>query len=499
MWIFTFLSFCFFFSCGLGTQFPEIIEMEAVSTSVHTFPKDFSFGASTAAYQIEGGWNEDGKGPSIWDTLTHTHPEIIADHSTADIGADSYHLYKKDVEALKKVGFQHYRFSISWSRIFPYGTKINAKAFDYYNKLIDELILNQIEPVVTLHHYDLPQWVQDEGGFLNPNVIEYFKLYADTIFREFGSRVKMWITFNEPFDACTEGYGRGVSAPLIKLSGVGEYICGHYLLLAHASAYHLYKSRYAKDQRGMIGITLDGRFYYPKDATVTNDIVERAIQFDIGWFANPIFSKDGGYPKVMIDEINERSKKEGQAWSRLPKMSKTTMKYVKGTADFLGYNYYSSRLVRLNTSDFDPNAVPSWLSDTRLIYETEPSWKQAKSSWLYSVPQGLHDVLVWFKNQYNNPLVLITENGWSDDGRLDDNDRIEYLKSHLISVSKAINEDKCNVIGYTTWSIIDNFEWTRGFTEHFGLFTVNLTSPEKERTAKKSAGYFHDVIKNRSV
>lgn len=347
-----------------------------------------------------------------------------------------------------------------------------------------------------MYHYDLPQWIQDEGGFLNSNIVEYFKLYADAVFQALGPRVKIWITFNEPFDTCLEGYGTGISAPLIRASGVGEYLCGHHLLLAHAAAFHLYKNIYANDQRGMIGISLDGRFYYPKDSTVPNDVVQRALHFDIGWFANPIFSKAGGYPQVMVDEINSRTAKEGRPWTRLPAMSDRIKNYIRGTADFLGYNYYSSRMVELNGTDFDPKAEPSWVSDSRMIFSTNPSWKRAKSTWLYSVPQGLHDALVWFKNEYKNPPVLITENGWSDDGELDDDGRVDYMKSHLVAISKAINDDGCNVIGYTAWSIIDNFEWLRGYTEHFGMFAVNLTSPMKERTAKKSAGFMRDVIRN---
>lgn len=350
--------------------------------------------------------------------------------------------------------------------------------------------------MVTLSHYDLPQWIQDEGGFLNPYVVEYFKLYADAVFNEFGPRVRMWITFNEPFDSCVEGYGMATSAPLVRQPGVGEYLCAHHVLLSHAAVYHLYREKYFNDQHGMVGITLDGRFYYPKDSSVGDDVVQRAMSFDIGWFANPIFSEDGGYPQVMVDEINDRSKREGRPWSRLPEMTDEVRDYIKGSADFLGYNYYSSRMVQLNTSDYNPEIEPSFASDNRLIFFTKPEWKRAKSTWLYSVPEGLRDALVWFKKQYNNPTVIITENGWSDDGELEDDGRIDYLRSHLEAVSKAINEDGCDVIGYTAWSIIDNFEWLRGYSEHFGLFAVNMTSPKKERTAKKSAGFLHDVIKN---
>lgn len=174
---------------------------------------------------------------------------------------------------------------------------------------------------MTLHHYDLPQWVQNEGGFLNENVVDYFVIYADEVFRELNSMVKIWISFNEPLDVCVEGYDLGTSAPLIRHLGVGAYLCSYNLLVAHAKAYKLFRNKYDQDKKGLFGITLDGRFYYPKDSTVADSTVDRALQFDIGWFAHPIFSAEGGYPKVMIDVIGERSKTEGRLNSRLPKMS----------------------------------------------------------------------------------------------------------------------------------------------------------------------------------
>lgn len=326
-------------------------------------------------------------------------------------------------------------------------------------------------------------------------IMKYFKLYADTVFRTFGSRVKIWLTFNEPHDFCV-GYGSSEFPPMVNKPGEGLYQCAHNVLLAHAAAYHLYKKTYAADQKGLIGISLDGRFYYPKDSSVDQSVVERALNFETGFFAHPIYTETGGYPQVMIDEIDSRSKREGRPWSRLPEMSERTKNYIKGTADFLGYNYYSSRFVELDTSDYDPTATPSCSSDARIIYSIDKSWKRAKSEWLYSVPEGLRGLLNWFKKEYKNIPVLITENGWSDDGELEDDGRIEYLKLHLTAVSKAINEDGCNVIGHTTWSIIDNFEWTRGYTEKFGLHAINMTSPGKERIPKKSVGFLRDVIAN---
>lgn len=337
------------------------------------------------------------------------------------------------------------------------------------------------------------------GGFVNPLFVKYFKLYAYTLYKNLGDRVKVWITFNEPYESCVEGYSLGSSPPLITLRGTGEYICAHHVLMAHAAAYDVYKKHFRQDQRGMIGITLDSRFYFPKNPSDTDDVVNRAMNFELGWFAHPIYSKMGGYPQVMIDEINERSKKEGRPWSRLPEMSDDIKNFIKGSADFLGFNYYSSRYAQLNTSTYDPNSSPTIYDDARIVTSIDPKWKRAKSTWLYSVPQGLHDALVWIKNQYENIPVLITENGWSDSGELNDDDRIEYFKSHLIAVVTAINVERCNVIGYTAWSIIDNFEWRKGFSERFGIYYVNITSQNKERIPKKSARFMRDIIKNRAV
>lgn len=186
------------------------------------------------------------------------------------------------------------------------------------------------------------------------------------------------------------------------------------------------------------------------------------MKFQLGWFANPIFGRHGDYPKVMIDDIKENSLREGKPRSRLPFMSEELARYIKGSADFFGFNYYTSRLVEYNTK-YDKLST-SWEKDSRLILSADPSWPQAQSPWLYSVPEGLRGILVWIKNTYNNPTVIITENGWSDPELYNDQSRINYLNAHLIKLSQAINIDKCNIIGHTVWSIIDNFEWLRGYS-----------------------------------
>ncbi|XP_036317493.1 myrosinase 1-like [Rhagoletis pomonella] len=398
------------------------------SASNKQFPKNFSFGVATAAYQIEGAWNEDSKAPSIWDIYTHAHPERIADHSNGDNAAESYHRFEQDLVALKELKVNFYRFSISWCRVLPYAdTSVkNQKAIDYYNMVIDKLLENHIEPMVTMFHYDTPEELSKFGGFTNDIVIKYFRSYADFLFETFGDRVKKWITFNEPFDYCVPGYGNANYPPMIHAPGVADYLCMDNTLRAHASAYRLYRSKYFHSQRGKVGITISSRFYYTPKANESNDVVDRAIQYSLGWLAHPIFGKSGNYPYTVIEDITSNSMKEGLAWSRLRPLNLYWSKIIKGSGDFLGLNYYTSRYVQM--SDPPAGATPSWEHDSRLKYSVDESWKRAKSDWLYCVPQGMEDILKWIRDNYDNVEVYITENGWSDEGELMDTGRIDYLK-----------------------------------------------------------------------
>lgn len=201
----------------------------------------------------------------------------------------------------------------------------------------------------------------------------------------------------------------------------------------------------------------------------------------------------------MIQEIANSSTKEGRAWSRLPVMSEALRASIHKSSDFFGFNYYTSRLVELKADNNEPLEPPSWEKDSKFVISTDPKWLRAKSDWLYSVPQGLEDVLVWIKDNYDSPQIFITENGWSDDGEQEDTGRIDYITSHLAAVSRAINDHKCNIMGYTVWSIIDNFEWLRGYTEKFGMFSVNLDCDRKERSPKKSVEFMKEVIANKFV
>lgn len=327
-------------------------------------------------------------------------------------------------------------------------------------------------------------------------MVEYFKQYVDVLFEHLGDRVKTWITFNEPSVFCSGGYGYGWHAPGVKSSGVGDYLCAHHVLLAHAEAYHLYQEKYFARQNGKIGICLNSGFNYPKDDSVDPIYPEIAQQFDLGKFAHPIFSKEGGYPQVMIDMIGNKSANEGRPWSRLPVMTEANKQRLLGTSDFLALNYYSSGLVA--PREEDPNIGPSWWADSNIEGSRDPTWKRAASSWLYMVPQGLQDLLKWINNRYENPIVMITENGWSDRGELDDYDRVDYIKAHLAAISIAISVDNCNVVAYTVWSLTDNFEWARGYTERFGIHYIDFNSAEKTRVPKMSANFFKEFLVSRA-
>ncbi|KAI4468950.1 glycosyl hydrolase [Holotrichia oblita] len=238
----------------------------------YNFPNNFKFGVATSAYQVEGAWNTGGKGESIWDHMTHTNPYSILDKSNGDIACDSYNKIKEDVQLLKNLGVDFYRFSISWSRILPSGTTdyINPVGIRYYNELINELLANGIQPLVTMYHYDLPQALEEEGGFLNLKLADYFEDYADVLYKNFGDRVKDWATFNQPTLICFFGYSGEFVAPMITRKD-GGYLCGRTLLIAHAKAYHLYNKRYRESQGGRIGI-VHNIFWFEPRTNIIKDI-----------------------------------------------------------------------------------------------------------------------------------------------------------------------------------------------------------------------------------
>ncbi|KAI7982189.1 Beta-glucosidase 12 [Camellia lanceoleosa] len=476
-----------------------------------SFPPGFAFGTASSAYQYEGGANKGGRGPSMWDTFTHKYPGKITDGSNGDVATDSYHRYKEDVAIMKEMGLDAYRFSISWSRVLPSGKLsggVNKEGIKYYNNLIDELLEKGIKPFVTLFHWDTPQVLEDEyGGFLSQKIVDDYQSFAELCFKEFGDRVKHWITLNEPWTYSVGGYTVGQLAPgrcssWLQLNCTGgdsstePYIVSHHQLLAHAAAVNLYKQKYQASQKGKIGITLITQWMVPfSKARHNHNAALRAMDFTLGWFMEPLAT--GDYPRTMRTLVAKR----------LPKFSKEQSKMLKGSFDFIGLNYYTA-----NYAAYAPNSnsvFVSYLTDSWVNLTTErngvPIGAKAASSWLFVYPRGIYDVLLYTKKKYNNPLIYITENGIDEvnnatlslEEALVDNMRIHYYYHHLSFLLQAI-KDGANVKGYFAWSLLDNFEWNSGYTVRFGINYVDFKNGLK-RYPKLSAKWFKNFLKKRDM
>ncbi|KAJ8046000.1 Lactase-phlorizin hydrolase [Holothuria leucospilota] len=462
------------------------------------FPDDFKWSTATSSYQIEGAWNINDKGESIWDTFTHEGSHV-ANNDTGDVACDSYHKYETDVSLIKEMGVSNYRFSLSWPRLLPNGLPESASedGLRYYNALIDELLANDINPQVTLYHWDLPQALEDNGGFLSDSFPQWFNDYADYCFESFGDRVKFWITFNEPWIIAVLGYGDGVFAPGGKGIGDDVYIASHNLIKGHAMAYRTYDTSYRQEQMGEIGITLNSDFVEPYDRSKQEDVeaASRSLRFGLGWYANPIFI-NGDYPDVMREKIDRKSDAQGLNQSRLPEFTEDEKQMILGTSDFFGLNHYTTQYCAEPGTE-DLSNPPSYYKDGDVVQWKDENWPKSGSSWLQVVPWGIRRLLVWIRDEYGqNVPIYVTENGIStrDVSDLDDQDRINYYKSYINEVLKAIRIDEVDVRGYTAWSLLDNFEWASGYTERFGLHYVDFTDPDRPRTQKNSSMEYAKIV-----
>uniref|UniRef100_H2YY89 beta-glucosidase n=1 Tax=Ciona savignyi TaxID=51511 RepID=H2YY89_CIOSA len=494
------------------------------------FPSKFAWGSATSAYQTEGAWNVHGKGESIWDNYSHRAPCWYMRNQTGDVACDSYHNFDDDLAIIKELGLTHYRFSLSWSRLFPDGKLTSGPLPDgvrYYNDVINKLIAANVEPMVTLFHWDLPQALQDEfGGFNSSKIILYYVDYADFCFSTFGDRIKYWITFNAPYEYCTQGHGSGTLAPAYGVTekqqksmqtqkylashkyhvelvivkchyspGEGVYYAAHSIIKSHAQAYHIYNNTYRESQKGQIGITLNSNWADPMTRTDLEHVEasQRNLAFATGWFADPIFGT-GDYPDIMRYNVQNISEFFNITHDRLPKFTEAEKLLNKGTSDFFGLNHYTSHLV-VPCSYYQNLDGPTYDSDQLTCGDGCAEWLSSASTWLYQVPWGIRKLLIWIKRTYGDPVIYITENGISEhfsDG-LDDDIRVNYYKNYINEVLKAIKEDDVNVKGYTAWSLMDNFEWAEGYSERFGLHWVNFTDPERTRIPKKSASYYRSL------
>ncbi|XP_034702936.1 beta-glucosidase 12-like [Vitis riparia] len=474
----------------------------ATSFNRSNFPADFVFGTASSSYQYEGAVKEDGKGPSISDTFSHKYPGRIIDGSNGDIAEDFYHHYKEDVHIMKELGMDAFRFSISWSRVLPRGKLsggVNKKGIDFYNNLINELLSKGLQPYVTIFHWDLPQALEDEyGGFLSPHIVDDFRDFSELCFKEFGDRVKHWITLNEPWTFSLGAYDQGGLAPGRCSKWVNEaceagnsatepYIVAHHMLLSHAAAVKVYKDKYQSSQKGKIGITLVCHWMVPySNQTADKKASKRALDFMFGWFMDPLTY--GDYPHSM----------RILAGNRLPNFTFEQSMLVKGSLDFLGLNYYTA-----NYAANIPvaNIVNVSYATDSLVNLTKqrngvPIGPMAGSTWLSVYPRGIRNVLRYIKRKYKNPLIYITENANNSTltlkETLKDLKRIDYYYRHLLFLQLAI-KDGVNVKGYFAWSLLDNYEWNSGYTVRFGIVFVDYDH-ELKRYPKHSARWFKKFL-----
>jgi len=438
--------------------------------SEYVFPDGFVWGCATASYQIEGSTLADGAGESIWRRFTHT-PDRIMNGDTGDIACDHYRRYKDDVALMKSLGLNAYRFSVAWPRIFPTGRgQTNQVGLDFYQTLVDELLAADIKPCLTLYHWDLPQAIQDVGGWLNPDTALWFREYAEFLFRKLGDRVKFWITLNEPFVISFVGHALGVHAPgIIDIDKT--LIAGHTLLQAHGQALAAFRE---SDCDGQIGITLDlEASLSATDSAEDKAAAERHGAFANRWFLDPIML--GRYPEEMIE-----------TFPSMPVMKPEDVELIQQPLDFLGVNNYTRTV---------------WEHNERCFLQADqvfPDGKYTKMEWeVY--PDGLYYLLKWLDKRYEGLTLYITENGAAfddvvtPDGRIDDDDRLDYVREYLKACHRAICEG-VNLRGYYLWTLMDNFEWSFGFSKRFGIVHVDFES--QKRTIKKSGHWYSRVIRD---
>ncbi|KAH7116653.1 glycoside hydrolase family 1 protein [Dactylonectria estremocensis] len=461
-----------------------------------SLPNDFLWGFSTAAYQIEGATNRDGRGPSIWDTFCAIDGKI-ADGSSGIVACESYKRPTEDIALLKSLGATAYRFSISWSRIVPLGGRndpVNQKGVDHYTKFIDDLLDAGITPFITLVHLDPPDGLEKRyGGLLNKEEFPRdFENYARIMFRAI-PKCKHWITFNEPWCASIYGYNSGLFAPGRtsdrSKSAVGDsarepWIVGHNIILAHALAVKAYREDFKPNQGGEIGITLSGDATYPWDSEDNKDIeaCDRKLEFTIAWFADPIYF--GEYPVSMRKQLG----------NRLPTFTPEEAALVKGSNDFYGMNHYTANYIKHKVgspSDDD------FLGNVEALFSSKSGeciGPPTQSAWLHPNPQGFRDLLNWLSERYEYPKIYVTENGTSLKGEnqmrleqvIEDDFRVKYFEDYVKTMAKAAVEDGINVKAYLAWSLLDNFEWAEGYETRFGLCFVDHENDQK-RCPKKSA------------
>lgn len=436
------------------------------------FPGGFVWGTATAAYQIEGAAREDGRGVSIWDTFT-SQPGRVRNGESGGVADDHYHRFRGDIAAMKHIGLNGYRFSVAWPRVQPQGGgAVNEAGLCFYDELVDSLLGAGIEPFVTLYHWDLPQPLEDQGGWLERDTAAAFAEYAGTVAARLGDRVRHWITLNEPQVAAFAGYASGDHAPGRREGDLGGVTAAHHLLLAHGLGTAAIRA--VRPDAG-VGITLNLTPVQP--ATPSETDRQAALRQDARQnrlFLDPLFR--GSYSSETIAAYRGVE----------PPAAPTDAETIAIPVDFLGVNYYTRSVVK----DGHGGAVIS-VTPKGSLY-TEMGWE------VY--PNGLRQILVRVQSEYSPPHMYVTENGaaYSDvqlhDGSVADLERQEYIRSHIEAIGDAIAEG-ADVRGYFVWSLLDNFEWTHGFSKRFGLVYVDY--PTLSRVLKRSGEWYRDFVRRR--
>ncbi|MEO6711956.1 MAG: GH1 family beta-glucosidase [Mycobacteriales bacterium] len=439
------------------------------------FPAGFVWGAATAAYQVEGAAGEDGRGRSVWDTFT-AEAGRVKNGDTGNVAADQYHLYKQDVALMKRLGLMSYRFSVSWPRVLPAGTgQVNQKGLDYYRRLVDELNNNGIAPMATLWHWDTPQALQDTGGWESRDTALAFADYAEIVYAALGADVPTYLTLNEPKTLVGVGYLYGTHAPGKQDLSASTRVA-HHLLLGHGLAVEAFRASGVQSQ---IGPALNLSPVYPADEADTSPEAMKAVHDQDIWenrlYLDPIFT--GAYPDEGLADVIDLPALEAV-------VQDGDLTTISGPVDLLAVNYYN----------------PAFVGPGREVVHKHPI--ALPTFWLEIFPRGLQDILVRVDRDYGQPRMIVTENGrpteteQSADGTFADDDRIEYVRDHLLAAHAAI-EQGVKLEGYQLWSLIDNFEWEQGYAQRFGMVHVDFDS--QVRTPKKSAHWYADVIKNNAV
>jgi beta-glucosidase len=444
---------------------------------MNKFSNDFIFGTATSSYQIEGAYQEDGRGLSIWDEFSWT-PGKVANMDHGNIACDHYHLYEKDIEVLKTLGVDSYRFSIAWPRIFPEQGKYNPAGMAFYKKLIKRLIENGIKPSVTLYHWDLPSWAHEQGGWTNRESVKWFLEYAEKCYEELDAEVFMWITHNEPWCAGFLGYHQGIHAP--GHTNMEEALKAvHHILLSHGEAVNLLKNKF--NSSTPIGITLNlSPMYSAGDSA--NDLLaaNNADGYTNRWFLDPVLK--GSYPTDMMNLFSKYV-------HSFDFIHQGDLDKISIDCDFFGINYYSRGLVEFNAaSDF--------------LYKSSYSdYPKTAMGWDIS-PEEFKALIRRLRKEYTNLPIYITENGAafndtvSEDNRVHDPDRQLYMENHVKAVAE-LNEEGMNIAGYYLWSLLDNFEWAFGYEKRFGITYVNFET--MERIIKDSGYRYSEIIRDRSI